>query len=396
MIDIKKSRYSKYFLFSSLYFIQGLILTISWVIIPLYFIKFEISLPVTSLVIGIGMLPWSIKFFWGGIVDYFIEHGRKKFILMGGLLFAFGLFSLSFIDPKEYLALFTIFLFLSVNGIVFLDVAIDAWAIQTSEEEDRGKISGSMFAGQNSGYVVTIILFTYIGFNFGYNYVFLIAALIAIIISLFPILFEEKKITRKDQKIKQILIGEFKKKKTQIISLFTSLLFISSGIIIVAIPMFLSIQLKLDDPFIGIIIATATTAQAIGCIIGGYTSDKYGRKKMLNLYISISIIFILLIVFAKTWLLLLVILSIYKFLYGGYTTINLALLMDTTNPKIGALQFSILASLANSGLTGGNAVSGSFVTLLGFTRTFIMCAWFLGPPLLILYFINLKNNIKNW
>ncbi|UCB58023.1 MAG: MFS transporter [Thermoplasmatales archaeon] len=395
MIDIKKSRYSKYFLFSSLYFIQGLILTISWVIIPLYFIKFEISLPVTSLVIGIGMLPWSIKFFWGGIVDYFIEHGRKKFILMGGLLFAFGLFSLTFIDPKEYLALFTIFLFLSVNGIVFLDVAIDAWAIQTSEEEDRGKISGSMFAGQNSGYVVTIILFTYIGFNFGYNYVFLIAALIAIIISLFPILFEEKKITRKDQKIKQILIGEFKKKKTQIISLFTSLLFISSGIIIVAIPMFLSIQLKLDDPFIGVIIATATTAQAIGCIIGGYTSDKYGRKKMLNLYISISIIFILLIVFAKTWLLLLVILSIYKFLYGGYTTINLALLMDTTNPKIGALQFSILASLANSGLTGGNAVSGSFVTLLGFTRTFIMCAWFLGPPLLILYFINLKNNIKN-
>jgi SET family sugar efflux transporter-like MFS transporter len=221
------------------------------------------------------------------------------------------------------------------------------------------------------------------------------AALIAIIISLFPILFEEKKITRKDQKIKQILIGEFKKKKTQIISLFTSLLFISSGIIIVAIPMFLSIQLKLDDPFIGVIIATATAAQAIGCIIGGYTSDKYGRKKMLNLYISISIIFILLIVFAKTWLLLLVIFCIYKFLYGGYTTINLALLMDTTNPKIGALQFSILASLANSGLTGGNAVSGSFVTLLGFTRTFIICAWFLGPSLLILYFINLKNNIKN-
>lgn len=395
MIDIKKSRYSKYFLFSSLYFIQGLILTISWVIIPLYFIKFEISLPVTSLVIGIGMLPWSIKFFWGGIIDYFIEHGRKKFILIGGLLFAFGLFSLSFIDPNEYLALFTIFLFLSVNGIVFLDVAIDAWAIQTSEEKDRGKISGSMFAGQNSGYVVTIILFTYIGFNFGYNYVFLMAALIAIIISLFPILFEEKKITRKDQKIKQILIGEFKKKKTQIISLFTSLLFISSGIIIVAIPMFLSIQLKLDDPFIGIIIATATTAQAIGCIIGGFTSDKYGRKKMVNLYIIISIIFILLIVFANTWLFFIVIFSIYKFSYGGYSTINLALLMDTTNPKIGALQFSILASLANSGSIGGNAVSGSFVSLLGFTRTFIICAWFLGPSLLILYFINLKNNIKN-
>ena len=78
MIDIKKSRYSKYILFSSLYFIQGLILTVSWVIIPLYFIKLDIPLPVTSLVIGVGMLPWSIKFFWGGIVDYFIEHGDKE------------------------------------------------------------------------------------------------------------------------------------------------------------------------------------------------------------------------------------------------------------------------------------------------------------------------------
>ena len=290
--------------------------------------------------------------------------------------------------------LFTVFLFITVNGIVFLDVAIDALAIQISEEKERGKISGSMFAGQNIGYVLSIILFTYIGYNYGYNFVFLIAGFIAIIISLFPILFNEKKITRKKQKIKQILIKEFKKKKTQFVTLFASLLFISSGILTVAIPLFLSIQLKIDDPLIGIIIAISTVSQALGCIIGGYVSDKYGRKKMLFFFILSSIIFILLFIFINTWLLLLVIYCLYRFLYGGFSTINLALLMDTTNPKIGALQFSILASLSNSGMIVGNTISGFFVTLLGFSRTFIYCAWFLGPSLLILYFINFKKKIK--
>jgi MFS family permease len=99
MFDIIKSKKSKYLLFSSLYFIQGIILTIGYLILPLYLIDKGFSLPIATLVIGITMIPWSVKFFWGGIVDYYVRFGRKIFIIIGGIQFAFGLFAAAFIDP---------------------------------------------------------------------------------------------------------------------------------------------------------------------------------------------------------------------------------------------------------------------------------------------------------
>jgi hypothetical protein len=48
MIDITKSGYSKYLLFSSLYFIQGLIIAINQLIIPIYLIEKIIPFRVVS------------------------------------------------------------------------------------------------------------------------------------------------------------------------------------------------------------------------------------------------------------------------------------------------------------------------------------------------------------
>ena len=65
--------------------------------------------------------------------------------------------------------------------------------------------------------------------------------------------------------------------------------------------------------------------------------------------------------------------------------------MDVTNPKVGATQYSILTSLGNAGLTISESFSGTMVSVLGFTRTFLYTAWFFGPALLVLHFIRLKK-----
>jgi len=64
-----------------------------------------------------------------------------------------------------------------------------------------------------------------------------------------------------------------------------------------------------------------------------------------------------------------------------------ALFMDITNPKIGATQYSILASITNFGEFGIAMISGTLVLMLGYNRFFLYTAWILGPALLILYFI---------
>ena len=140
MIDLDKHKLLKYPLFSTLYFSQGIIYALATVIIPIYLLEKGISLPVVTFVSGIVMLPWMIKFIFGGVVDYYIRLGRRFFILIGGLLGAFSFFILIFIDPGIALILFAFVLFIGHCGIAFIDVSADALAIQISKEEERGKI----------------------------------------------------------------------------------------------------------------------------------------------------------------------------------------------------------------------------------------------------------------
>ena len=97
------------------------------------------------------------------------------------------------------------------------------------------------------------------------------------------------------------------------------------------------------------------------------------------------------------WQILAVLYGFIGFLQGGYSTSAMAMFMDITNPRIGATQFSIFASLGNAGMTIGETVSGSMVVMLGFARTFLYSAWFFGPTLLVLYLIRIKKkkNTKN-
>lgn len=394
MIDINKSHILKYLLFFNLYFIQGILLTISWVIIPLYFVELKIPISQTSLVIGISMSPWFFKFFWGGIVDFFINYGRKKFIIFGGLLFAFSIFNLTFINPSSYLILFTFILFIGTNGLVLLDVAIDAWAVQISNENNRGKIAGSMFTGQNASRVLFSTVFTYIAFSIGYNFVFLTGSIIIFIMTLFSILFKEEKITRLNKKIKTIIIKEFKKKHTQLITIFSSILFIPMGMLLIIVPIYLKLFFKLNDPLIGLIISILSIATIIGSLSGGALSDIIGRKKTLYIFTFFAVLFIVLLVFINSWVIFTLVLFLIWFVYGNYETVDFALLMDITNTKISAIQFSILTGFSNLGFISGNSSSGYLITFIGFSRSFLFSAWFFGPAILILYFIKVKVQLK--
>ena len=61
---------------------------------------------------------------------------------------------------------------------------------------------------------------------------------------------------------------------------------------------------------------------------------------------------------------------------------------------LGAAQFSLIMAAGNVGEMGGAAVSGSLISLLGFSRIFLYSGWFYGPALLVLYFIRFKSKLK--
>ena len=366
-------------------------MAIAFVILPVYFVERGVSLPLTTLVIGIISIPVTVKFIWGGIADYFIKYGRKRFIILGGVLIAGGFSLLTIVDPKTALIPFTIILFISVCGLGFLDVSADAWAIEISQKEERGKINGSMFAGQYAGLAIGSTFLGIIAKIFGYSISFLASGIIVFLIIIFPLIVKDIKIVKKRQKVAKILIGEFKKRKTQLASVFAFLHDINKGMLLVLIPLYMKTALQLDVAQIGLIVTIFPVTAVIGSISGGAISDKWTRKKTIYVFTGASIFLTASLILANNWLILAIIYGLIGFLQGGYITSACAMFMDITNPKAGATEFSIFMSLGNGGMTAGETISGTFVSMLGFSRTFLYAGWIFGPTLLILYVIKLKN-----
>ena len=393
MIDITKHNYLKYFLFGSLYFSEGLELILATVIIPVYFVEKGIPLQTITFVSGISAMPWVFKFACGMIIDHFIQSGRKAFILIGGLIGSTGLFSLALVDPSTSLILFAFLVFVSHIGVVFIDVSSDAWAIQSSTTNERGKINGAMTTGLFTGMTVGALLFSYTAEVFSYSSAFLTAGLLMLMILLFPFFTNETKIIRRYQKITSTLINEFKKKTTLLAATFSPIVSINAGILMFIIPLYMKTILHLNVDQIGFITAIFPINIVIGSLIGGVMTDHWGRKIILYIFIFTTIPLTIALIFANTWQVLAVIYGFIGFLQGGYFYAAFsAMLMDITNPKIGATQYSILTSLANFGEIGAGTLSGFLISMLGFTRVFLYSAWALGPALLILYFIQIKKH----
>jgi MFS family permease len=371
---------------------QGVLLSISWIILPIYFVEKGIDLSLAGLVIGIVSLPWSLKFLYGGFVDYYYNSlGRKTFVISGGILFILTLFFLAFVDPGANLLFFAIILFLSYSGIVILDVAIDAWAIEISTNDERGKVSGSMFTGQYGGRAFGSVFLGFIAFSIGYSYVFIIASIIMVPIIVFPFFIREtKQVSKSASNIGKSLLDEFKKKKTQVVTLFAFILQFSLGIIIIIIPWYYADEFGLNIAQIGLIMTLTLFVSAIGCLTSGVIADKIGKKELLYVFISVSMIFIVSLVFADSWLLFTTLYTTLVFFQSGYVTVAVALLMDITNPRVGATQYAILTSFANASLLVGNTISGVMVSFFGYHRVFLYAAVLLGPPLLVLYLIRKK------
>ena len=387
MIDVTEKSSWRFPLFFLLYFIQGIVIIAIRIIVPLYFLEETVSLPLTTLVVGIAMLPWTIKFFWGGFVDYFLQHGRRIFIALGALLLFIGLLTVSFIDPSSSLLLFVFFLFLGVCGMVIFDVAVDALAIEVSTPEERGKISGSMLSGQHTGKAFGSLFLAVVAQLLGYHYSFFFAGILVLVILPLALFFREPLHRHAATHITDVLLKEFMKKKTQFVSFFALVSQISYGLLIVVAPLYLRVTLQLDLAHIGIIIAFFQVASAVGSLAGGALADKIGRKIVTFTCLGVSLLVIPFFIVTVRWEIVAILYGMTGFLNACFFTVILALFMDITNPRVGATQFSILASLSNGGMILGNTLSGSLIAILGFCRVFLFVAWFLGPPILLAYFL---------
>jgi len=395
MIDLNVHKKFRYILFSSLYFSEGLYQAVILIVTPIYLLNKNVPLPLITLIMGMGYLPWGLKFIWGGIIDFYHKYGRKKFAVFGTIFGAIGFLLLSIIDQYFSILFFALFLFIGYVGIGFLDSATDAWAIDTTNKKDRGKINGSMNIGKWAGQFIGALFIISIGVSFGYNISFLLTGLIILMLAIIPlsIKYEDRKIGKIH--IWPLIKQEFSKSITRLTTLYFFIIVLALSLYFTMLVIYLKTVLNFDDTFIGFIFAFWLVAVIPGSIVGGVLADKYGRKLPLYIFLIFLMIFSVTPIIISDIYIIILNFTILMFFANGVIAANWAMIMDIINPKIGASEHEVICSIVNFGTIIIASATGTLIVLFGFNNLFLLSMFIIIIAIAVLY--KIKNIDKiNW
>lgn len=391
-LDISKNSLSKYFIFGSLYITEGIHIAIAWVLTPLYLLHLDTPPEIVTLTSGAIMIPWIGKFVFGYYIDQRTDKGKKPFILYGGLLSAITLLLVPIINPETIFIGFIILLILGQVGISFLDLSADAWAITITKKRERGKLSGSMTIGLYLGIFLGSAVLTPFADNINFPIAYALGGLLILPIIANMIVIKERVIKRKTSFNIKPLLTDLKQKNTMLFLLFLAIVSLNSGIISLAVPLYMDISLTLSVTIIGFISAVFSISRAIGSFILGALSDRYGREPTIISIMILTIIFSVILISATNQGILVIIYAIMGFLIGGLFSVIFALCMDRTKKRVVALQFGIFMTLLNLGELSGGSISGLLISLFDFIKVFFYAAWVIGPAFLLFYLVIKTSN----
>ena len=361
--------------------------------------------------VGSLYLPWAFKWAVGPFVDVFSSDrfGRRRtwiFMMQLGmcatLLIAMG------VDFVNQLALFTAVIFVHNAFGATQDVAIDALAVSVLPEDERGSANGFMFAGASIGQAIggSGVLFLTGVMPFGSTYIFVVGTILAI--TLFVVVpLREKAMTvmearaRKASSISRELTRfvreawtSFTGSRAALVGVFAALLPAGAYALSLALQSNLAVELGLDDNEIAQLNLISTVIFAPFCILGGWVSDRFGRRSSLAVFAFLTVVptlWLAYVMWQAGWIMpvdiktpnrphpstVLVItfwatVIVYNIFQGLYYGIRTALYMDITNPAVAATQFTAYMALLNLCISYTAWWQGHAVETLGYPLTLVL------------------------
>ena len=387
-----KNKIVRYAMFGLLYFSQGTILSYFTALNALYFLSKGLSMTDVGIFATIALIPFVIKVFLGMLSDRINLFGfghRKPYILFGLMVQVVCLIAAPFIDPSQYYFGFVALAFILQSGMALYDTCTDGLALDTTPAEEQGTIQGVMVGGRALGVVVTASIVGLLAQNVSWQAVFW--SLAAITILSIPLVFTVKEAARPvERKFDWKAFAAFR--QPPVIGL-AALGFVFFLIIAGANQL---VNPFLDSEF-GISLSTAgfiTTIWGIGVVLGGIVGgglvDRMGKRKAVQLSITIAFAGVLFLAIIPNTLLAWILVALFGIAYGTYQTVYFALAMNYTDQRIAASMFSILMAATNVAQGAGMALSGVLADGIGFRWTFAVLAGlnFLSVPLISIVFGN--------
>jgi PAT family beta-lactamase induction signal transducer AmpG len=368
------------------------------------------SLVEISLLLSITMLPWTLKIFFGPIIDSLTikRFGRRRFwIISSQIIMILVLLPLIFIEVTAVstllIAIFTVHnLFVALS-----DIATDALAADSLKEADLAKANGYMWGskiiGRGSGMLISSsLLFSY-GFNV--SILFLISCMTLVFI--FPFTSSElghKEGAKDHQEYKNVLGLKF------LFSEISQGLLNKTAIAAAAFMLFSNIAIGIFDvtynkfylEVLGMTGEDIGTIRPVGMWLGGLIGFSVGLisfylgKRMLLVAFLVSQI--LLFIFLSTFntetsqqLGSLVIIGL-DITEAAVKVIIFAILMALCTTQTSATNFGIFMGFANLSTILGNSIAPILMEYLSYDLTYVFAGLSLAPCIVLTFYLTAAKN----
>ena len=307
------------------------------------------------------------------------------------------------------------------------DVAIDALAVSTLQSDERGMAGGLTFAGAYLGQAVggagALYLVQYVGFT--NTYYFVAAAILAVTVFVVLPLREPvmprlaaagSGLARVGAEINQYISqvwGAFTESRASLVGLAFAVLPAGAMALGLALAQTLAVDLGFNDNQVASLNLWTTICMAGGCVVGGWLSDRLGRRRALawfifgmtpvTLWLAATLwqsgwihpvdpakragVVVPAMVVTVFWLTSLLYSLANGLMYGA----RAALFMDVSSPRVAATQFTAYMALLNLGISYSAKWQGWAVDRFGYPLTLLADA-FIG--LLCLIFLAAMGEIR--
>lgn len=345
--------------------------------------------------------PWSFKWAWAPLVDVIrpARFGPRRFwIAASHLLMILTMALLLVFDPGKNLALLTAVMVVHNIFAATQDVAIDALAVDVLPEEERGLANGFMFAGTTLGQTIggSGALYVSGAFGFEWSYAVVLGALAAVFFGVTLRIQEPRgqglaAPARNAAPLRETLrrIGIFARDfadgflrsgRGPLLGVLLALLPSGAVALGLALGTTLQVDLGMSDRQIADLTFFSAVSGALGCVIGGWLSDRLGHRKMLMIFYSLTTVPTLWLasrftgdgVSGITVPMYYGTTIVYTFTSGLLNGAYLAIFMGLTSVRVAATQFTAYMAMGNLAYTYSSVWQGKLAASQGYATVFVL------------------------
>lgn len=419
---LSENAFLRYFHFIALYFAQGIPEGMLFYGIPAWMaMNGKTPGEIAAFAVACG-LPWSFKFIVAPLMDRYtwLAMGRKRpWVILGQIGLITSCIFMAYVpDPLNNLNLFMAAGFAVSFFGAFQDVATDGMAVDIVPVNQQAKANGLMWGSKVIAISTALALGTWLLNKYNFTTSILILAGVIGLTMLAPLFLREKpgeKILPWTQgnasaENKKLQLGSWASIFKSLYSVFklknslllAAVLFLAQGAynyIETLLPIFTVKELNWTNGSYSQFFATAKIIGGIGgMLIGGFLIDRFGKKRMMNVYFFSMVLFTSGLAFSKIYWNDTSFIYAYMILYNiacTFASIGIfSIAMQCCWKKVSASQFTAYMTIGNLGRIGLAALIGPVKEVFSWQLSIFAFAVMIGMAWLIMQFLNINKQVE--